>query len=59
MKTPPAAGVQLEFSVRGLQKLWFTSDQLSVTVDALAVFGHPIRMCSEASSASPEEKSRL
>lgn len=39
MKTPPAAGVQLEFSGVGLQQLWFTSHQLSVTVHAFAASG--------------------
>lgn len=36
MKTPPAAGVQLEFSGVGLQKLRFTGDGLSVTGLAFA-----------------------
>lgn len=39
MKTPPAAGVQLEFSGVGLQQLWFTSHRLSVTVHAFAASG--------------------
>lgn len=39
MKTPPAAGVQLEFSGVGLQQLRFTSDWLSVTVHAFAAYG--------------------
>lgn len=36
MKPPPAAGVQLEFSGIGLQKLWFTGDGLTVTGHAFA-----------------------
>lgn len=39
MKTPPAAGVQLEFSGIGLQRLWFTGDGLSVTGDVFAASG--------------------
>lgn len=58
MKMPPAAGVQLEFSGTGLQKLWFTDDGLLLTVSLLHL-GHPRGMCSEASSATRERNSRL
>lgn len=58
MKTPPAAGVQLEFSGTGLLKLQFTDDGLLLTLPLLYQ-GHPRRMCSGASLATRERNSRL
>lgn len=58
MKTPPAAGVQLEFSGTGLLQLQFTGDGLLLTVPQLYL-GHPRGMCSGASLATRERNSRL
>lgn len=58
MKTPPAAGVQLEFSGTGLLKLYFTGDGLLLTMPWL-FWGHPRGMCSGASLATQERNSRL